>query len=363
MAASTCFPSTLSCWVPSFQLASHVGRSTYSPLHLGPTIPSFVPLSSPPLRSSVVAFWRPKKKKESNLVTTTQPIETKKKSALDDFMDEEEQEYIEEEEEEENDGVEVYSEEDALNAFFSQLEKDINDHNPSEENIEIKDEDVAVFEKELAESLGEAGGELEEGVSDSEGFVEENAIQSPENKTWQKLKTWQMRKLARALKIGKRKASIKKLSEEVVLDRATVLELLRNPPPGLLLMSDSLRDEPRPLPPAEPKNNEIGSSISSDDMEVKSKGTELEVKQQAPQQPLPPQKRLKRAQVETLERVYSRTKRPTNEMISSIMQVTNLPRKIVVTWFEEKREHDGVPHQPMIHAPYQRRSVTRTVSR
>ncbi|KAJ1691262.1 hypothetical protein LUZ63_015417 [Rhynchospora breviuscula] len=360
MAASTCFPSTLSCRVPSFQLASHGGRTTYSPLHLGPTIPSFVPLSSSPPRSSVVAFWRPKKKKESHSVTTSQPIETKKKSALDDFMDEEEQEYIEEEE---VDGAEGYSEEDALEAFFSKLEKDINNYNPSEENIDIKDEDVAMFEKELAEALGEAGVELEEGISDSEGFVEENVIQSPQIKTWQKLKTWQMRKLARALKIGRRKASIKRLSEEVGLDRATVLELLRNPPPGLLLMSDSLPDEPSLRPHAEPKNNETDSPISSDGTEVKSKETELEVKQQVPRQQQPPQKRLKRAQVETLERVYSRTKRPTNEMISSIVHVTNLPRKIVVTWFEEKRENDGVPHQPMIHAPYQRRSVARTVSR
>lgn len=32
-----------------------------------------------------------------------------------------------------------------------------------------------------------------------------------------------------------------------------------------------------------------------------------------------------------------------NAMISSIVQVTNLPRKRIVKWFEDKRVEDGVP--------------------
>jgi hypothetical protein len=92
-------------------------------------------------------------------------------------------------------------------------------------------------------------------------------------------------------------------------------------------MSDSLPDEPSPQPPTEPENSELGSSISTDGAEVESKETEPvesketepvesketepEVKQQVHRAQYPHQKRLKKVQVETLERVYSRMKRPT----------------------------------------------------
>lgn len=46
-----------------------------------------------------------------------------------------------------------------------------------------------------------------------------------------------------------------------------------------------------------------------------------------------------------------------NAMISSVVHVTNLPRKRVVKWFEDKRAEDGVPDE---HPPYQR-SVPETV--
>lgn len=38
-------------------------------------------------------------------------------------------------------------------------------------------------------------------------------------------------------------------------------------------------------------------------------------------------------------------------MISSIVHVTNLPRKKVVKWFEDKRSEEGVPEH---RAPFQR---------
>lgn len=42
-----------------------------------------------------------------------------------------------------------------------------------------------------------------------------------------------------------------------------------------------------------------------------------------------------------------------NAMISSIVHVTNLPRRRVVKWFEEKRADEGVPDE---HRPYRRKS-------
>ena len=40
-----------------------------------------------------------------------------------------------------------------------------------------------------------------------------------------------------------------------------------------------------------------------------------------------------------------------NTMISSIVHVTNIPRRKVVKWFEDKRAEEGVPDRRL---PYQR---------
>lgn len=111
---------------------------------------------------------------------------------------------------------------------------------------------------------------------------------------------------------------IKSLAAELCLDRAVVLELLREPPPNLLLMSAALPDEPastviepepetevlKPVPP-----ETTGGTVEA------AEAVELKVKEKVPihvmQSRWSAQKRLKKAQVETLERVYRRTKRPT----------------------------------------------------
>lgn len=40
-----------------------------------------------------------------------------------------------------------------------------------------------------------------------------------------------------------------------------------------------------------------------------------------------------------------------NAMVSSIVHLTNLPRKRVVKWFEDKRAEDGVPEQRVPYEP------------
>ncbi|XP_042497345.1 uncharacterized protein LOC122076119 isoform X2 [Macadamia integrifolia] len=54
---------------------------------------------------------------------------------------------------------------------------------------------------------------------------------------------------------------------------------------------------------------------------------------------------------EKLDVVKPETK---NTMISSIVHVTNLPRKRVLKWFEDKRTEEGVPDH---HLPYQRSQI------
>lgn len=277
--------------------------------------------------------------------------------------------------------------EDAFEALFNQLEEDLKNDSPSidDNDEEISEEDLARLERELEEALGdddellgmfnsitdeiesnndaeEVGAEEEEEEEDEEEEEEEEEDDDEDEERPVKLKNWQLRRLASALKTGRRKTSIKSLAAELCLDRAVVLELLREPPPNLLLMSAALPDKPVPtitVPETEPVEA-VPLDTTRGAVEA-AEPAEPEVKGKVPvhvmQSRWSAQKRLKKVQVETLERVYRRTKRPTNAMISSIVHVTNLPRKRVVKWFEDKRTEDGVPEHRL---PFQR-STSETV--
>ncbi|PAN23441.1 hypothetical protein PAHAL_4G091300 [Panicum hallii] len=249
-------------------------------------------------------------------------------------------------------------EDGALEALFKQLEEDLenDDLSVDDDEDEISEEDMARFEKELAEAIEEVGG-VDESAGDSllssadYGNDEQiDGSQRPE------LKTWQLRRLARALKIGRRKTSIKNLAGELGLDRALVIELLRNPPPKLLLMSDSLPDEAPSKP--EVKEQEPPNSATVDEVDTSEIEPQVDLPVHVMSAEWSARKRLKKVQLETLERVYLRSKRPTNTMISSIVQVTNLPRKTIVKWFEDRREQDGVPD----HRVAFKRSLSETVA-
>ncbi|KAK1306668.1 hypothetical protein QJS10_CPA10g00393 [Acorus calamus] len=193
----------------------------------------------------------------------------------------------------------------------------------------------------------------------NEDHVESNDEDDEEVRT-PKLKNWQLRRLASALKIGRRKTSIKSLAAELGLDRDLVLELLRDPPPNLLLMSASLPDKVVPTL-LEPEKSTVSFPPTTLSEEPEISTIEPKVIK-APVHVMrgkwAMQKRLKKVQVEILEKVYARTKRPTRTMISSIVHVTNLPWKKVVKWFEDKHIEDGVPDKRF---PYQR-SVPETIS-
>uniref|UniRef100_A0A0A0LHB1 Homeobox domain-containing protein n=1 Tax=Cucumis sativus TaxID=3659 RepID=A0A0A0LHB1_CUCSA len=230
-------------------------------------------------------------------------------------------------------------EEDALELLFSQLEEDLkNDASSLDEgeDDEFSEEDLARLERELGLALG-IDVEEEEEEDDDDGDDEDDE----EEEMPVKLKNWQLRRLALALKKGRRKTSIKSLAAELCLDRTVVLELLREPPPNLLMLSASLPDTPKP------SIIETKTLQTTDEEPLVVDTAKEEEVTKVPvhvmQQSWAAQKRLKKVQIETLERVYRRTKRPTNAMISSIVQVTNLPRKRIVKWFEDKRVEDGVP--------------------
>lgn len=253
--------------------------------------------------------------------------------------------------------------EDALEALFAQLEEDLKNDNllSDDADDDITEEDMAMLEQELEEVFGDV--EEDEISEISPGSESLDSEEDDGQEIQPKLKNWQIRRLARALKIGRRKTSIKSLAAELGLERAFVLELLRDPPPNILLLSASLPDETtqtfdsssrspydirRTLEPeSEPMESPLTTSV-----DVKSK-PEKELPVHVMQKRWLMQKRLKKVHIETLEKVYSRTKRPTNAMISSIVHVTNLPGKRVLKWFEDKRLEDGIPTQRV---PYRRSS-------
>lgn len=109
---------------------------------------------------------------------------------------------------------------------------------------------------------------------------------------------------------------IKNLAAELCLDRAIVLELLRNPPPNLLMMSAALPDhEPSPtITITEVKTIETEVNTVETVMErtaTPKPDTAEKVPVHVMQQRFSNQKRLKKAHLQTLEDVYRRTKRPT----------------------------------------------------
>ncbi|RDY07639.1 Protein OVEREXPRESSOR OF CATIONIC PEROXIDASE 3, partial [Mucuna pruriens] len=269
-------------------------------------------------------------------------------------------------------------EEDAFELLFKQLEEDLKRNDLSEDDgeVDITEEEMVLLERELENTLGDIDAELlkldaidietgsdpedddDDGVDDGvdDDYVDNgdadggDADDGDGDERFPKLRTWQMKKLARALKAGRRKTSIKNLAADLCLDRALVLQLLRDPPPNLLMMSLSIPDEPTTtVVSLESKPREIVQQETS--IDLAESGPKAKVPIHALQRDWYAQKRLKKAHVDTLERVYRRSKRPTNAMISSIVHVTNIPRKRVVKWFEDKRSEEGVPDRRV---PYER---------
>lgn len=93
--------------------------------------------------------------------------------------------------------------EDAIEALFRQLEEDLkNDDGPSvgsgDIDEDISEEDIAELEKELSEAFG----------PDEEGYVIVSGNEEKGEERHLKLKNWQRRRLASALKEGRRKISV-----------------------------------------------------------------------------------------------------------------------------------------------------------
>ncbi|CAL1375084.1 unnamed protein product [Linum trigynum] len=305
--------------------------------------PSNLLLPYSALAGSSVAFSR---RRNQNSTVSSTPRKNKKKSLP-----------AENDDEEEGDDID----EDAFDALFDMLEGDLKNSDSSvgdeDDYDDMSEEDIMKLQNELEEALD--ADDCEDEAYDMETGTFPREEEEGEKGRPLKLRNWQIRRLASALKKGRRKISIKNLAGDLCLERAVVLDLLRDPPPSLVMLSAALPDEPEPSLPVQ-----ATTPVESvtEEMNVEEDAVKDESKVNLPVHVMyhkwNAQKRLKKVHVQTLERVYRRTKRPTNTMVSSIVHVTNLPRKRVVKWFEDKRTEEGVPEQRQ---PY-RRSIHETVS-
>lgn len=121
-----------------------------------------------------------------------------------------------------NDALEddVDIDEDAFDALFSQLEEDLKNDGLSldDEDDEISEEDLARFEQELAEVLGDD--DIEMAISAADDTESENDAEEDDDEEYErpvKLKNWQLRRLAAALKAGRRKTSVRIFISPVLL--------------------------------------------------------------------------------------------------------------------------------------------------
>lgn len=120
--------------------------------------------------------------------------------------------------------------EDAFEALFRQLEEDLKNDDSSalDGDEEISEEDLALLERELEEALGdeellkafsssvdESEIETEKGVDNDD---EEDDYDDEEEKKVV-LKNWQIRRLAYALKNGRRKTSVSTLHDFIFVSR------------------------------------------------------------------------------------------------------------------------------------------------
>lgn len=306
------------------------------------------------------------------------------------------------------------SEEDAWESLFQQLEKDLENDTEDVGDEDITEEDMVNFERELdmvvrdlssASSIDTAddlnnddlnnvvradskdmleqfdnGDDEEDNVFDDEDEENDEDFSDDDFEEPRKvsLQRWQLKKLAAAAELGRRKVNIKSLAAELQLDRDDVLYFLKSPPPELLMIAhevdeDTSEDEEEEVYDeednhADETDESLVEKVSNVSQEASTTNDNFpfnDIKDTRKRNYGPRDwikgKRLQKVHITTLERVYRRTKRPTNAMVESLVQVTNLPRRRILEWFEERRSISGT-NDPPKHAATSRRPWKKPVT-
>eukprot|EP00249_Psilotum_nudum_P015668 c25459_g1_i1 orf=840-1853(-) len=245
----------------------------------------------------------------------------------------------------------------AWEASLGQLESDVENNAEGDEGESFTEEELLQFQQELEVALGQysdneslsnlerhivnnkditaenkfpKGGSREIKQESSSGQYEQHNTVDWENKVQKefevsevvRLEKWQLRRLAAALELGRRRVQVKSLAAEVGLDRKDVLSFLKNPPVELLTMSnlqeDILeleKDNEAQLEKKVPGSNSRNCKSKIDDGWASRRRSKMEESRgdslvTCPKN-LPRKKRIKKQYLATFELVFKRTKWPT----------------------------------------------------
>eukprot|EP00898_Chlorokybus_atmophyticus_P000932 jgi/Chlat1/183/Chrsp1S03255 len=139
---------------------------------------------------------------------------------------------------------------------------------------------------------------------------------------------WQLRKLSVAALKGRRHVDINVLSKELKVDRRAVIDWLKA----------NARIQPQPSTPATDAATD-GSPLRSD-----AAASDLATAAEPALEQASPFAAVERSRLQfnatteaTLERVYQSAKRPSDELVAQVADLTRLPRRTIVSWFAQRR--------------------------
>ncbi|CAG9464268.1 unnamed protein product [Pedinophyceae sp. YPF-701] len=155
------------------------------------------------------------------------------------------------------------------------------------------------------------------------------------------LQPWQVRQLKKAFFAGKRNVSIKRLSGDLGLHRDDVISWLKDygELPEAVHASDkhALEAEEQAVKERKAILAETRRQKQVEHEKDAGKKTFFELRDEG----LIGRKRINPTIERTLETVYEKTSRPSDEILRSLWDLHKVPRQDVIAWFEARREADG----------------------
>eukprot|EP00468_Gymnochlora_sp_CCMP2014_P013702 CAMPEP_0167750624 /NCGR_PEP_ID=MMETSP0110_2-20121227/6098_1 /TAXON_ID=629695 /ORGANISM="Gymnochlora sp., Strain CCMP2014" /LENGTH=165 /DNA_ID=CAMNT_0007635973 /DNA_START=329 /DNA_END=826 /DNA_ORIENTATION=+ len=143
----------------------------------------------------------------------------------------------------------------------------------------------------------------------------------------------QKHKLRRALILGRRKISVKDLSNELKVDRSVLLDWFKQYSQDPAAISSRLST---PLD-ALPDDNQDKESNDQEALKKRQKKLSYWERRRLGLD----KKRISAAANRTMSMIYQKTKWPDETTVNSVCVAHKLRKNQVVNWFKEKREEDG----------------------
>ncbi|KAL0024791.1 hypothetical protein WJX79_007362 [Trebouxia sp. C0005] len=177
------------------------------------------------------------------------------------------------------------------------------------------------------------------------------------------LQAWQISKLHAAAAAGRRKVKVNDLAHDLQLPRPEVLKFLKANAPHIDRLSKTAQAAEQRTADAQSMEPSMQGLMWDFDAEQREHQSRAGVQQEAGAMPQPKaqksgpsvpfaerqrqgsdfeNKRLGRAVEATLERLYEESRRPSDDMLQSVLQLhKGVPRKKLVDWFGQRRRIDA----------------------